>query len=77
MRLLIGILAVTLSFLTGCASGDKQAAELLETARFEEKQNNFEHAGQLYAEILKKYPASPSAKDASARAADLTRQKRP
>jgi TolA-binding protein len=77
MRLSIGILAVTLSLLAGCARGDTRAAELLETARFEEKQNNFEHAGQLYAEILKKYPSSPSAREASERAAELARQKRP
>jgi TolA-binding protein len=74
----IGMIAVTLALLaTGCASGDTKAAELLETARFEEKQNNYEHAQKLYDEILKKFPASPAAKDATARSAELTRQKRP
>jgi TolA-binding protein len=74
----IGMIAVTLALLAaGCASGDTKAAELLETARFEEKQNNYEHALKLYDEILKKYPASPAAKDATARSAELARQKRP
>lgn len=67
---------LALALLAGCASGDKQAAELLETARFEEKQSNLEHAAQLYNEILKKYPASPAAKDAAARMAELQLRKR-
>ena len=71
MRIVFSMIIVTLALLTGCASGEKKAAELLETARFEEKQNNFEHAMQLYDEILKKHPASPAAKEAAARVAKL------
>jgi outer membrane protein assembly factor BamD (BamD/ComL family) len=48
--------------LSGC-SGNK-AAELYETAQFEELQNNREHALQLYQEIIKKYPDSEYAKKA-------------
>jgi len=59
----------------GCSSGEKKAAELLETARFEEKQSNLEHATKLYDEILKKYPASPAAKDAAARMVELQQRK--
>jgi TolA-binding protein len=55
------------AMLAGCTSGDKKAAELLDTAGFEEKQNNFEHAAMLYEEILKKYPGSQAAKSSAAR----------
>jgi len=75
MRAWCTILAIFASLLAGCTSGDKQAAELLETARFEEKQNNLDHAAQLYNEILKKYPSSPAAKDAAARMGMLTQPK--
>lgn len=66
---------LTLALLAGCTSGEKKAAELLETARFEEKQSNLEHAAKLYDEILKKYPSSPAAKDAAARMTELTQRK--
>lgn len=51
--------------LSGC-SGSK-AAEMFDTAQFEEKQNNVEHAAQLYEEIIKKYPESEQAKKATER----------
>lgn len=57
--------------LAGCTSGEKKAAELMETARFEEKQNNREHAQKLYEEIIKKYPDSAAAKDAAGRMNEL------
>jgi len=47
-------------------SADK-AAELFETAQFEELQNNNEHARQIYDDIVKKYPESHSAKKAEER----------
>jgi TolA-binding protein len=68
-------IVLTLALLVGCSSGEKKAAELLETARFEEKQGNTEHATKLYDEIIKKYPSSPATKDAVARKTELTRQK--
>jgi outer membrane murein-binding lipoprotein Lpp len=77
MRIVIGMIAVTAALLAGCVSGEKKAADLLDTARFEEKQNNFEHAAQLYEEILKKFPDTPAAKEASARASVLNNQKKP
>jgi len=55
--------------LLGC-SGDK-AAELFDTAKFEELQNNNEHALQLYEEIVKQYPGSEQAKKAEQRLAEL------
>jgi TolA-binding protein len=51
-------------------SADK-SKELFETAQFEEKQNNREHARQLYQEIVTKYPKSPLAKQAEERLAAL------
>lgn len=55
----------TMLALPGC-SGDK-GKQQLETAQFEEKQNNREHAIQLYTEIVAKYPGSPNAKVAQER----------
>ena len=73
IRIIIALLATAL--LAGCTSGDKKAAELLDTAGFEEKQNNFEHAAKLYDEILKKYPGSQASKDAATRLGVLKARK--
>lgn len=51
--------------LAGC-SGDK-GKQQLETAQFEEKQNNKEHAIKLYEEVVSKYPGSANAKIAQER----------
>ena len=64
--LMLGLLAAS-----GCMSGDKKAAELLDTARFEEKQHNREHGVRLYNEITTRFPGSAAAKDAAARLAEL------
>jgi len=61
--------------LLGCTSGENKAAGLLETARFEEKQSNSEHATKLYNEIIQKYPDSLAAKTAAARLNELKRLK--
>jgi len=67
---------LTLTLLAGgCAPGEKKASELLETARFEEKQSNLEHAAKLYDEILKNHPSSPAAKEAAARMAEIRQLK--
>ena len=60
LLLLIGALMVN-----GCA-GDK-GKELFETAQFEEKQSNKEHAIKLYEELVSKYPDSELARRASIR----------
>lgn len=75
MKSLCICMLLFLAMLAGCASGEKKAAELLETARFEEKQSNLEHATKLYDEIIKKYPSTPAAQAAAARMAELTQQK--
>jgi TolA-binding protein len=66
MLILFMFLAISLS---GC-SGNR-AAELFETAQFEEVQNNQEHAKQLYSEIIAKYPESEYAKKAKERLSEL------
>ena len=55
--------------LSGC-SGNK-AAELYETAGFEELQNNREHALKLYQQIIEKYPDSEYAKKADERISEM------
>lgn len=63
MKHTVLIFFLLLSFMLSGCSGNK-AAELYETAQFEELQNNREHALQLYQEIIKKYPDSEYAKKA-------------
>ena len=65
MKKLVLLGMVLLGLLGGCAADKSQ--ELFETAQFEEKQNNKEHARKLYQEILDKYPDSPVAKQAEER----------
>ncbi len=61
------LLIVVCSFfiLSGC-SGDNPV-DLFELAQFEELQNNYEHAGQIYNEILEKYPGTELAGKAQER----------
>ncbi len=68
-RFLMLALLVSAATLLNC-SGNK-AAELYDTAQFEEKQNNKEHAIQLYKEIMEKYPDSPYAGNAAERISDM------
>jgi len=56
---------VCMAALAGCA-GEK-GKELYDTAQFEEKQHNNEHARQLYEEIVKKYPGTKYATKATER----------
>jgi len=64
-RLTTALLLALCLAAAGCSS-DK-GKELFETAQFEEKQNNREHATKLYEEIVKKYPDSPLAAKAKER----------
>ena len=54
------LLAVCCTALTACSND--QGKQQLETAQFEEKQNNREHAVKLYEEVVTKYAGSPNAK---------------
>ena len=59
------LLAVCCTTLTACSGdGGKQQ---LETAQFEEKQNNREHALKLYEEVVSKHAGTPNAKIAQER----------
>jgi outer membrane protein assembly factor BamD (BamD/ComL family) len=70
------VVLLSLAILTGCSSGNGLADELLETARFEEKQGNTEHATKLYEEILKKYPSSAASREAGTRM-EVLKQRKP
>ena len=63
------LMMVLALLLAACSSGNPQ--QLLETAQFEEKQHNKEHATKLYQEIVSKYPDSPQAKTAQERLQSL------
>ncbi len=54
--------------LVGCGEDPTQ---LLETARFEEQQNNLLHAQELYEQIIRDHPDSPQAQTAKERMAEL------
>jgi TolA-binding protein len=56
--------ALTLFMLLGCSD---PAAEIYETAQFEELQFNKPHAVELYQRIVKDYPDSPLAAKATQR----------
>ena len=60
------LFAILIIGLTACNSANKEAQQL-ETALFEEKQNNREHAIKLYEEVVSKYPGSANAKVAQER----------
>ncbi|MDO9307506.1 MAG: hypothetical protein Q7V04_00430 [Deltaproteobacteria bacterium] len=75
MKIVVLVALMSALLLSGCVSGENRAAELLETARFEEKQNNREHATKLYNEIILKYPTSQASRDAAARLEEIKRIK--
>ena len=68
-RVVAWMIPSLLLVLTAC--GPDQAAQLLETAQFEERQTNKAHARELYEEILRHYPDSPGAKTARTRLTEL------
>jgi TolA-binding protein len=68
------ITAICVMLLLSACSGDKQASQLLETALFEEKQNNTAHAIKLYNEIIQKHPDSSSALKAKSRLSELNKK---
>jgi hypothetical protein len=68
MRTQLSALIVVAS-LVGCLRGG--AAELMETAKFEELQQNVPHARELYQRIVTEYPDSAEAKVARERLAAL------
>jgi TolA-binding protein len=69
IKTIITILTAAL-LAVGCSS-EKKSAEMLDTARLEEKQSNTGHAVKLYEEIIQKYPDSSAAKTAKSRLDEL------
>ncbi|AAR33713.1 lipoprotein [Geobacter sulfurreducens] len=63
----ITVLALVASMLTLAACSGKGVQELYDTAQFEEKQHNLEHATKLYEEIVAKHPQSELAARAKER----------
>lgn len=63
-------LLVLCTLTAGGCTGDK-GKELFETAQFEEKQHNVEHAVQLYREIVRKHAGSDYAVKAEQRLTEL------
>lgn len=59
------LLALCLISVVACSADNGK--QQLETARFEEKQNNREHAIKLYEEVVRKYPGSANANNAQER----------
>jgi TolA-binding protein len=68
-HIIIIFLILTPLIFSGC-SADK-AGDMFETAKFEELQNNHEHAQELYRKIIKDYPESELAKKAKDRLLEL------
>lgn len=72
-NIILVFMMITFIVLSGC-SGNK-ASEMFETAKFEELQNNKEHAVQLYEDIIKKYPQSEYAYKAKERLSEIKAEK--
>ncbi|MEO2054914.1 MAG: hypothetical protein ABGX83_06430 [Nitrospira sp.] len=66
-----------LLFILGCSNPEEKSQEIFETAQFEEQQNNFKHARQLYQEITSKYPETSFAYKAASRLETLGAQNSP
>ena len=63
----IAVVALFCCVLALAACSGKGAQELFETAQFEEKQHNLDHARKLYEEIIAKHPQSELAAKAKER----------
>ena len=75
MKSIFFSLSLVVAFSLLSCSADK-AAELFETAQFEELQNNNEHARKIYEDIVKKYPKSDSALKAEERLTAIGKAKK-
>lgn len=68
IAMLVFLFALVCFTATGCTD---KAAEMFDTAKFEELQNNRQHAAELYERIIREYPDSSYAERAKARLAEL------
>jgi TolA-binding protein len=62
-KLLLLLITAFCFFFLNCSSEEGRARKLLETARFEEQQNNKSRAQKLYNEILEQYPDTEAAQE--------------
>jgi outer membrane protein assembly factor BamD (BamD/ComL family) len=69
----IAVLILALAFVLAACSGNN-ASELYETAKFEELQNNREHAIQLYEQVIVRHPSSDYAIRAKERIDELKKK---
>lgn len=69
--LFLVVLGLLLIVMGGCVGESPES--LFETAQFEEKQTNFEHARQLYEQIIRDHPDSEWAKKAKERLEALSK----
>lgn len=69
-----GCLLLSLFLTLSPACADRKAEELYKTARFEELQTNWSHAGRLYERILADYPKSDQAAEAKDRLSALAEE---
>lgn len=63
--------AATLILALALAGCTNRAAEILDTAQLEEKQQSLDHARELYQQLVRDYPDSAEAKVARERLAAL------
>ena len=68
-KMALSVVVVTALSVAGC-SGDN-GKQIYETAQFEEKQNNREHAQKLYEDVIAQYSDGDFAKQARDRLAAL------
>ncbi len=68
-RVVLLVMGAALMAVTACSA--EKGKEQFDTAQFEEKQNNRDHAIQLYEEVVRTYPDSPFAAKARERLAAL------
>lgn len=72
-RIILMLMLIIGLAISGCS--DNKAQELFETAKFEELQDNEDHARQLYQEIIREHPNSEYAKNAQERLSALQDKK--
>ncbi len=59
--IMITVVVMGCMFFLGCSGAEKKAQDLYEIAAFEEQQFNYEHATELYNQIIQEYPDTATA----------------
>ena len=73
MKCWISICWVALALALGSCTGSNPEA-LFDTAKLEERQENFDHARELYRQIIEAHPRTEYAAKAKERLADLNKE---